>query len=561
MRLLLLGGSSRDSAAETCFSALDKAIKTHRLYDGRGELCVKTVENFFEQADQYLQNNDKISFEISGQGFKHNERVLSAEDRTGQGYFQMFKDGLRQLTLVRGLDHNEAQKLIVVLATRQQSKKSTNADDELSDFEEDTVTRLWDSNFKSIRYEAIDSFVEGDVYVPELKKKMSLAQWVNTKMEDYGEEKIDEWQRIGPPLKAAKTPPGVPERALIGAEPTKGLPSGGIQAFREQYETDQSTQMERFSVVWGQLVQQASQDDVKVLMQLMIGLINDWMDEGNWPGLLRTFQVLRKLAKQENFKSLVNIIVQECASPAGLQRLKPHVQDLHPRSAVDALRFHLLLGRPGLETLCKMLADVEPGPIIQAFEMAFKKAKVNPMGMYLARMRSREPHPVIDSTRKLAPMASHPMVLKALRHAVQREERQIRNAALAALRGDKDPATITGLGRALFDPEPKIRGAAIRALARTPHAIGRTALMERIKDKEFRALPSEERKALMKSLVKLPDVGVWELLTDLLSKNRVFGGKNIRAIQQEIREILRQLNDPEAMRILGEKKTSAAEAE
>lgn len=549
----MLGSGSRDSAAETCFSALDKAIKTHRLYDGRGELCLKTVATFFEQATQYLENKDKISFEISGQGFKHNDRVLSAEDKTGQGYFQMFKDGLRQLSIVRGLDQQEAQKLVAVLATRQQAKKSANPDDEMSEFEEDTVTRLWDANFSHIRYEAIDSFVEGDVYVPELKKKVSLAQWVNTKMEDYGEEKIDEWQRVGPPLKSAQPPPGVPARALIGAEPTQRLPSGGVQAFREQYAADQAMQMERFSVVWGQLVQQASEDDVKILMHLMIGLINDWMDEGNWPGLLRTFQVLRKLAKQENFKNLVNMIVQECASPAGLQRLKPHVQEIHPRATNDALRFHLLLGRPGLETLCKMLAEVEPGPVIQAFELSFKKAKVNPMGLYLARLRSREPLPVIESARKLAPMVKQPLVLKALRQAVQREERDIRNAALSALRGDSNPATITALGRALFDPEPKIRGAAIRALGRTPHPIGQKALFERIEDKEFRSLPAEERKLLLRGIVKVPDPSVWELLEKFLTKNRVFGGKNIRSIQQEIREVLRQVQHPEAIRLLGEK--------
>ena len=277
---MVLGSGSRDSGAETCFTALDKAIKTHRLYDGRGELCENAVL-FYKQTREYLEKKPELTFHLSGQGFKHGDRVLSGEDRSGQGYFQMFKDGLRQISMHQGFHPDEAKRLVKVLATRNQSQKGPSSDDGEPDLEEDTVTRLWDANFKHVRYDAIDSFVEGDVYVPELDKKVSLAQWVNTKMEAYGAENIDEWQRIGPPLKSASPPPGIPARGLLELTSPPRLPEGGVHNFRSQYESDQGSQMERFSVIWGEMVEKASEEQTKALMQMMIGLINEWMDEGN----------------------------------------------------------------------------------------------------------------------------------------------------------------------------------------------------------------------------------------------------------------------------------------
>lgn len=548
---MVLGSSSRDSAAETCFLALDKAIKTHRLYEGRGELSQNTVIGFLEQATQYLDKKPALTFQVSGQGFKHGDRVLSAEDRSGQGYFQMFKDGLREITFIPGFTEEEAHKVVQVLSQRNKKKEATASTEEAQEFEEDTVTRIWDSNFTHIRYDAIDSFVEGDVFVPELNKKVSLAQWVNTKMEAFDADNMDEWSRVGPPLKAATPPPGIPARAMLSLEPSTQLPEAGIIAFRGQFEEDTAKQMERFAVIWGEMLEKADEKDSKILLQMMIGLIKDWMDEGNWSGLLRTLSVLQKLAEKPNFKSMVQIIVQESASPTALQRLKPHLEEIHPRHAREALRFHRMLGRSGLETLCKMLANVPPGPVIQSFEKAFRDEKINPLGLYLARVRSREIHPVVQSIRKLAAAAKHPMVLKALRGAVTRDEREIRNAALGVLRNDPDPATQTGLGRAVFDLDPKVRSSAIRALTRIPSPIGQKALLERIRDSDFRGLESEERVLVLRGLVAAPGDEIWAVFEDLLAKNRVFGGKNIRKIQAEIRAVLVELDSEQARKTLG----------
>jgi hypothetical protein len=196
--------------------------------------------------------------------------------------------------------------------------------------------------------------------------------------------------------------------------------------------------------------------------------------------------------------------------------------------------------------------------VIEGFEAAFNAEKVNPMGLYLSRLRSREVMPVVHGIRKLAPMVKHPIVLKALRSSVQREERAIRNSALLVLREDTDGSTLTGWGRALFDQDIKVRASAIRALGRTPHAIGRRALLERIRDKEFRSLEDTELAAVFKAVVRMPNDDVWITLEELLGKNRVFGGKNIRGVQHAIRQALATVELPESQRLLaaGEKGTT-----
>jgi hypothetical protein len=52
-------------------------------------------------------------------------------------------------------------------------------------------------------------------------------------------------------------------------------------------------------------------------------------------------------------------------------------------------------------------------------------------------------------------------------------------------------------------------------------------------------------------LIRMPNDDVWITLEDLLGKNRVFGGKNIRGVQHAIREALSTIDSPESKRLLG----------
>ena len=96
----MLGSMTKGSGAPACFSALDKAIKTFRLYDGRGELCTTAIESLSSQFSTFFENSESLVLDLTGQGFKVEGRLMSAEDRGGQGYYAMFKDGLRQLTIL-----------------------------------------------------------------------------------------------------------------------------------------------------------------------------------------------------------------------------------------------------------------------------------------------------------------------------------------------------------------------------------------------------------------------------------------------------------------------------
>ena len=57
---------------------------------------------------------------------------------------------------------------------------------------------------------------------------------------------------------------------------------------------------------------------------------------------------------------------------------------------------------------------------------------------------------------------------------------------------------------------------------------------------------------MFKALVRMPSDDVWITLEDLLGKNRVFGGKNIKGVQHAIREALATVDSPESKRLLGD---------
>ena len=119
--------------------------------------------------------------------------------------------------------------------------------------------------------------------------------------------------------------------------------------------------------------------------------------------------------------------------------------------------------------------------------------------------------PLFDVIRRLGEDRAAPIVVFALDH----KDRHVRFGAVVACKQLEIPAALPGLGRRLFDPEPRIAALATDALAHSRDLPGYDAVLTRLRDLCRRGDDTERRFAV-RALAGLRDVEAMNVLIDLL---------------------------------------------
>lgn len=119
--------------------------------------------------------------------------------------------------------------------------------------------------------------------------------------------------------------------------------------------------------------------------------------------------------------------------------------------------------------------------------------------------------PLFEVLRRLGDDKCAPIVVFALDH----KDRHVRFGAVVASKMLDVPAALPGLGRRLFDPEPRIAAFATDVLAHAQHVPGHDAVLARLRDLCRRG-DDIERRLAVRAAAGLRDVGAIAALIDLL---------------------------------------------
>ena len=146
-------GQVRVTAATNVFKQIDKAIKALNLYEGQEsqESTRHLVDYAYTRLVEVMRSFGSIDLSVTPYEFLMEGAPVytTQEDRRGITY-RLFRDGVRELSLLPNLTQEEFQELLHILRAVQHSGG-----------EEDTVTQLWERSFNGVRYEAVDFFLEG----------------------------------------------------------------------------------------------------------------------------------------------------------------------------------------------------------------------------------------------------------------------------------------------------------------------------------------------------------------------------------------------------------------
>ncbi|MCK5796154.1 MAG: hypothetical protein KAI47_03170, partial [Deltaproteobacteria bacterium] len=142
----------RVSAGREFFRVLDTTVRILNLYEGKGKSSEQAVKTAYRSLGEFLERYPRVVVRVTPYEFMDGADAIytSEEDRHGLT-FRLFRDGVRELTLLRGVTEAELQGLLEILRLT-----SLNTED-------DSVTLLWQKNLKHIEYRAVDTFLEGIV--------------------------------------------------------------------------------------------------------------------------------------------------------------------------------------------------------------------------------------------------------------------------------------------------------------------------------------------------------------------------------------------------------------
>ncbi len=393
-------------SVEACYTALDRAIKTLKLYMGKGELSSNSLEALVASLNAHFESADDLVLGVRSEGLTFTDKPFDTGGRTVHAYFHLFKDGLREISFLPGVTQQEIESFMDIVVDQYTDAVGAGGEAEETEWEgdqrdEDTVTRLWEADFQHIRYHAIDAYAEGEVFDPERGFTRSLADQIKERLQlfrpESGSPSLD-----ASPVSNAKPPAAIADRGALTIQQPEFPPEEHVRGWRARVSEDETKGMDRFAVIWGRLVQGAQPSETETLADLMVKMFRDWMEEGNWDALIRALKVMLSLSKRdEGSRPIVSYVLDEVTKPTQLLRLLPAVDAIEPDAALKAVLFHKALGKRAVELLCQMLRDVSIGRTVAAFEKAFSQQKLGVEQIYLSRLKSREEKIVVLAIERL----------------------------------------------------------------------------------------------------------------------------------------------------------------
>jgi hypothetical protein len=140
--------------AGTVCAQLHRAYRDIRFYPPGHPSVRQSLDSLTDLLASYLEQWGVLLLEVDENRLLHDgEMVYSYEAGPDNLAFLMFRDGIRSLSFLPGLEPAEVEAFATCLA---------HADDQ-TDPEHDLVTRLWEQDFAHIDYHVADPFLGGEV--------------------------------------------------------------------------------------------------------------------------------------------------------------------------------------------------------------------------------------------------------------------------------------------------------------------------------------------------------------------------------------------------------------
>jgi hypothetical protein len=490
---------------EEMLRLLSRAIRAHLLYLENNPTYLKSLENLRASFAPVWVHTGELLFEISDtQILWDGHAVVTEAEKSGDALpWILYKDGLRELRLSRGVEDQEIVSLVQVIAKVRKGGS-----------EDDLLTLLWEHEFSHVRYRYVD--VSFDTAVP-----IDPADEAKAKLVDPA--------TLREPAQEQIAPAGVVSMDDFDST-LYFLDENEVQylqrTIRDHYGADlRQNVVSMLLDVFEQQTDPAIRDEVCLILD---GMLVNLLTSGQLrsvASLLREVNIAAGRARditppqRELLLSLPNRMSEPSAVTQLLQSLDERT-DLPPQADLNALFEQLRVGALG--TIFGWLGRIGTPGVRALLEAAADRLAAANTSELVRLLGSSEREVALEAVRRAGSLKTAAAV-PALARLLQQGEAVMRLGAVNALAEIGTPGAMQHLDRGIDDEDRDVRIAAVRALGVRNHRQSVQKVESALIGKRLQEGDLTEKMAFFESFGSLCGEAGIPMLDGMLNRKGLFG--------------------------------------
>ena len=500
------------------FVTLGKALRAVQLYDENNPVYLRFVQSLRDALKELWGDIDQLVVTIEEDRMTvGGEEAYRADNRSDSLAFLFFKDGIRKITLLPGIEQDELTRFLGVI---QRTRRGRGEGDDL-------LTILWEADLVHFKYQYVDLLAEG-VEIPAPGAGGSTEQLQGVLQEEAPAEPETAHGQAAP---QAERPKGTVSRddfnpTLYSLDPHE------MEGLRKEVELEMARDLRShvISALLDRLEEPDNPARQSEILAILRTLLPNLLSRG---AILPAAHVLAELRGMEERTGLFDAqrtqksekILDRLSSAQTMDELVRSLEDGTIRSTPTELSALLRRLRPGalgpLLRASELTQIRELQPVLR--EAVHGIAEQNPQAV-AALLGDQDPIVLAGAARlagRLKTAEAAPTLAALMAHPVA----DVRLAAVEAAVDLKASTAAGALQPLLVDPERSVRIAAARGLGRLRYRPAAARFKDLVLGKEIRSADISEKIAFFESYGELAGEAALEPMDKLLNGKGFLGRK------------------------------------
>jgi len=485
------------SAIKDLLQTLLKTKKLIRMYPENNPMYIKAVNDMYEKFEEaFQQTSGDIAFQIRQYEILfQDEQVYQNPEKSDNLALFFFKDGIRELKFLRGLNKEELEEFLKIISI-----------DEKELVDDDIVTLMWEKDFQNIKYVVDESVLTEDEDY-ERRATETLMENINSP---------DELLRV---YRAAM------ESGTVRTPQIAPVTEEDLRALMKEFEKDSAPKLSKLVYIFSEILyQESDKKEFEEILSIIKSVLEYSIKVAEFESAIDILKLIKSAIDDGDFAADIKPHMRKIIEHAGSRAVIKSIGEVIDRIEIEektVLEYIEQLERNAIQPLIEILGELKNirarKIIIDGLALLGRK-DMQSLIKGLSDERWYVVRNIVYILRLIGDRRAVEYLLKTIKHPDMRVRREV----IKTLGEIKAPQAVTILKDHLNDPDPQIRIATVRALGSIHTEAAKRLLLQRINTKDFLHRTLEEKKEYFEVLSSWRDEEVTDFLVKTLKRNSLF---------------------------------------
>jgi HEAT repeat protein len=534
-----------------------KAIKAFRFYPPENPILKGFQELLPKKFQFFLNKYHSFVFQIGEHALSYKGKILyENRDVKTSLAFLFYKDGMKELRFMKGLEEWEVKELIDIIVKC----------DNINQLEDDIVTLMWEKDFNHISYLATDEFLEDlPVFVPEnvdqFRKDLvfkPIAREIEVDFLEEAEEQVNLDETLSKLIEELHS--FVSNRSVYSLSPQE------VERLRKEVENEVKPTfvLNIVDLIFEILILEKEPEPFQNAINILGKVLDAMLTLGEFQkavDLMKRVFIFQKTYKLRDWQlEAIRKFMMDTGEDQRIERIGRLLEQEDGVRLEEVQNYLILLQRNAIKPLVRLLGERQKSKTRRVICDALSEIGKNAFELFIPYMDDPRWYLVRNITYILGRIGkeeSLPHIQRAFNHTDPRVRREAIQA-LGLIGGTK---AVGSLVKGLTDKDSRIRAAAALNLGKVGKKAALAPLLEIVQSKDFQKKESAEMKAFFDAIGIVGSSRESILvLQQLLERRSWFGRGKMDEIRTGAAQALAMIGTPEAMSILESGKDSKEES-